>query len=145
MTSLPGSPSSPEGKSFLQGPLKSDMEFTSPFQGAPPAFTSEPGLNGGSLGLFEGLPWETATPKLPQRNTNRTGLVSEEKSVTASTMINGLRTSVAYSNSPPLVVDSFQRQDLSHGDSGAKQTFSSVGSFSTQGRIPFGLYFPTYA
>lgn len=135
VTSLPDSPSSPHGRSFfLQTPLKSDLEFTSPSQETPPTVSSESVLNSGGLELFEGLPWETATPKLPQRNTNRTGLVSEEKSVTASAVINGLHTSVPYSISPPLLVNSVQRPDTSNRDSGSRQTSSSVGGFSAQGR-----------
>ena len=134
-TSLPDSPTSPHGRSFfLQTPLKSDMEFTSPFQATPPAVSSLSGLNGGGLELFEGLPWETATPKLPQRNTNRTGLVSVEKDVTASTMTNGLHTSVPYDISPPPLVNSFQRPDRSNSDSGSRQASLSVDGFSAQGK-----------
>ncbi|KAL9987039.1 hypothetical protein ACROYT_G001274 [Oculina patagonica] len=133
VTSLPDSPSSPHGRSFfLQTPLKNNMEFTSPFQETPPTVSSESVLNGGGLELFEGLPWETATPKLPQRNTNRTGLASEEKIVTASAVINGLHTSVPYNISPPLLVNSVQRPDRSNRDSASKPTFSSVGGFSAQ-------------
>lgn len=135
VTSLPDSPSSPHGRSFfLQTPLKNNMEFTSPFQETPPTVSSESVLNGGGLELFEGLPWETATPKLPQRNTNRTDLASEEKIVTASAVINGLHTSVPYNISPPLLVNSVQRPDRSNRDSASKPTFSSVGGFSAQGR-----------
>jgi len=137
-TSLPHSPYSPLDKSFLQTPLKSDVDFTSPFQGTPPAVSSEGGLNSGGLALFEGLPWETATPKLPQRNTNRTGLVSEEKSSTTSHMINGLHTSVPFSISSPLLINSVQRPDNYHGGPGTKQTPSSL---SAQGRTQSVLSF----
>lgn len=126
VASLPHSPSSPLDKSFLQTPLKSDVQFTSPFQGTPPA-----GLNREGLTLFEGLPWETATPRLPQRNTNRTGLVSEEKSSTTPQMINGLHTSVPFSISSPLLVNSDQLLDTSSVGSGTKQT---PASRSAQGR-----------
>ena len=131
MTSLSHSPSSPLDESFLQTSLKSEVEFTSPFQGTPPAVSSEGGLNSGGLTLFEDLPWETATPRLPQRNTNRTGLVSEEKNSTTSHMINGLHTSVPCSISSPPLVNSVQRLDTSNGGSETKQTTSSV---SAQGR-----------
>lgn len=131
MTSLSHSPSSPLDESFLQTPLKSEVEFTSPFQGTPPAVSSEGGLNSGGLALFEDLPWETATPRLPQRNANRTGLVSEEKNSTTSHVINEHHTSVPFSISSPLLVNSVQRLDTSNGDSGTKQTTSSV---SAQGR-----------
>ena len=110
------------------------MDFTSSFHATPPAVSPESGLNGGGLELFEGLPWGAATPRLPQRNAHRTGLVSDEKSVTASTMINGLHTSVAYDISPPLLVNSVQRPDRSDKDSGARQTSSGVVGFSVQGR-----------
>ena len=130
-TSLHHSPRSPLDKSFLQTPLKSDVEFTSPFQGTPPVVSLEGGLNSGGLELFEDLPWETATPRLPQRNTNRTGLVSEEKSSTTSQMTNGLHTSVPFSISSPLLVSSVRRLDMSNGGSGTKQTPSSP---STQGK-----------
>lgn len=115
------------------------MEFTSPFQGTPPAVSSEGGVNSGGLTLFEGLPWETATPRLPQRNTNKTGLVSEEKSSTTSQMINGLHTSVPYSITSPLLVNSVQRLDISNRISGTKQTPSSL---SAQGRTRECLTYP---
>ena len=131
-TSLPVSSFSPLDKSFLlQTPLKSDVEFTSPFQGTPPAVSPEGGSNSGGLAVFEGLPWETATPRLPQRNTNRTGVVSEETSSTTSHTINGHHTSVPFLISSPLLVNSVQRLDTSNGGSGPKQTPSSL---SAQGR-----------
>ena len=131
-TSLPHSSFSFLDKRFLHTPLKSDVEFTSPFQGTPPAVSPEAILDSGGLAVFEGLPWETATPRLPQRNTNRTGLVSEEKSSTTCHTINGLHTSVPFGISSPLLVDSVQRLDTSNGGSGTKQTPLSL---SAQGRM----------
>lgn len=113
------------------------MEFTSPFQGSPPPLSSEANLNGGGLGLFEGLPWETATPKLPPRNTNRTGFASEEKSFTVPTMINGLHSSVPYNI--PLLVNSVQRPDDANGGSVSTQTAPSLGGFAGQGKMQEGL------
>ena len=131
MTSLSHSPSSPLDESFLQTPAKGEVEFTSPFQGTPPAVSSEGGLVSGGLALFEDLPWETATPRLPQRNANRTGLVSEETTSTTSHTINGLHTSVPFSISSPILVSSVQRLDTSNGVSGTNQITSSL---SAQGR-----------
>ena len=97
-------------------------------------------MNSGGLAPFEGLPWETATPRLPRRNANRTGLVSEEKSSTTPQMINGLHTSVPFSISSPLLVNSVQPLDMSSiSGSGTKQTPASL---SAQGRRGECLTYP---
>ena len=96
--------------------LKNDKEFTSPLQETPPHLVG---------GLFEGLPWQTATPRLPERNAHRIGYSVPAK--------NGLNSSLPYNISTPLVVNSGQLPDGVNEVSGCKQTSSSLGGYTLQG------------
>lgn len=122
ITSLSGSPSSPlDINLYVQTPLK--LKNGSPLQETPPHLVG---------GLFEGLPWQTATPRLPERNAHRIGVDVAAKNYSAPAR-NGLNSSLPYNISTPLVVNSGQLPDGVNEVSGSKQTSSSLGGYTLQG------------
>ena len=136
VTSLPDSPSSPvlDRNFFLQSPFRNDQS-PSPFQRTPPPVSVGTDLNGGSLGLVEGLQWETATPSLPQRLAARTGLASGERSSVLPAMSNGVHSSAPYTISTLLLVNSVQRPDRANWVPGSSGTPATSGAFDEQGEL----------
>lgn len=124
ITSLSGSPSSPKDidlsvQTSLR--LKNGGEFLSLLQETPRMFE----------GLFEDIPWETATPSLPERTSHKVEDDLAEKSSILPGMT-GVHSSSPYNISTPLLLNSVRMPDGASQISSSKHTFSGLGGFTLQ-------------
>ena len=98
------------------------MGFTSPLQETPHLLEE----------LYEGIPWETATPSLPERTSHKVESGLAEKG-SISPGVNGLYSSSPYNISTPLLLSCVHMPNGASEVSSSKQTFSSSGGNTFQG------------
>ena len=125
ITSASGSPSSPIDIDLSgQTPFrqKNGVGFTSPLQETPHLLEE----------LYEGIPWETATPSLPERTSHKVESGLAEKG-SISPGVNGLYSSSPYNISTPLLLSCVHMPNGASEVSSSKQTFSSSGGNTFQG------------